>query len=519
MRFCLLFLFVCVITDLNAQVIPVIPLPNSYKKIDASFYLSSHTSLSSNAAASKVAAFFQKELLKHTGIPVGESASANTNSIQFKIDPAIKGYTLSMTERKINLNAGSEDLLFHGMMSMVQIIRKQVSSAQTIELPCWQIKDSPRYEWRGFMLDESRHFSGKEKVMQILDWMAYYKLNKFHWHLTDQPGWRIEIKKYPRLATVGGIGNHNDPKSPAKYYSQQEISEIINYASERFITVIPEIDMPGHATAANMAYPQFSGGGSEKYPEFTFHPAKAETYSYLSDILMEVDALFPSQMIHIGADEVSFGNAGWQGDPDVQRLMRDHKLNDLKAVEEYFVKRIGDSILSRNNKVLAWDEAAGSHLPSDKTIIFWWRQERPEQLKTAISRGYSVVLCPRLPLYFDFVQDSLHQVGRRWQGEFNRLQDVYRYSDELAPISKEHRKQILGIQGNLWTETVQTEERLDYLLFPRISALAEAAWTNENNKNFPEFQKRLGQDLPFYTAEGINFYDPFKPGSTSEQLR
>ncbi|MFP4367730.1 MAG: family 20 glycosylhydrolase, partial [Bacteroidales bacterium] len=171
-----------------------------------------------------------------------------------------------------------------------------------------EIREDPEYGWRGIMLDESRHFFGKDKVKSILDWMVYYKLNRFHWHLTDSPGWRIEIKKYPKLGHVGGIGNHTDPFTPAEFYTQEDIKEIIAYAKERKIVVIPEIDMPGHATAANHAYPEYSGGGSERYPDWTFHPGREGTYQYLTDILREVDALFPSQMVHLGGDEVSCGN-------------------------------------------------------------------------------------------------------------------------------------------------------------------------------------------------------------------
>src|SRR5690606_13307445 len=169
-----------------------------------------------------------------------------------------------------------------------------------IAIPAWEITDQPRYAWRGLMLDESRHFFGKEKVKSILDWMAFYKLNRFHWHLTDEPAWRLEIKKYPLLTLIGGIGSFTDGAAPAAYYTQQQIHEIVAYAAERNITVIPEIDMPGHATAANRAYPEYSGGGTEAHPHFTFNPGKEDTYAYLTDILRETNALFPSQLLHLG---------------------------------------------------------------------------------------------------------------------------------------------------------------------------------------------------------------------------
>jgi hexosaminidase len=359
------------------------------------------------------------------------------------------------------------------------------------------------------MLDESRHFFGKEKVKFLLDWMAFYKLNRFHWHLTDEPGWRLEIKNYPRLSLVGGIGNYLDSTATAQYYTQEDIKEIVAYAAERKIVVIPEIDMPGHATAANKAYPQYSGGGSEKHPDFSFNPGREETYQYLTDILREADVLFPSDMIHLGGDEVSFGNEKWKTDAAVQRLMKKNGLKDLKAVEDYFIQRMADSLFEMNNRILAWDEMAGASLPVDKTLIFWWRHDRPEQLKTALDKGYTTVLCPRLPFYFDFVQDSAHRFGRKWNRLYNSLKEVYSFSAAQTAVAQNKKQLIAGMQANLWTETVSDEQRLDYLLFPRISALAEAAWTEE--KNYAGFLDRLKLHLPLYQKQKIYYYDPFRP--------
>ncbi len=348
-------------------------------------------------------------------------------------------------------------------------------------------------------------------MKEILNWMAFYKLNRFHWHLTDQTGWRMEVKKYPRLTLVGGIGNYSNPNAPAQYYTQDDIREIVRYAAERNIEVIPEIDMPGHATAANRAYPEYSGGGSEKYPEFTFNPGREEVYGYLSNILKETDALFPSQMIHIGGDEVHFGNASWNTDPEIQQLMKDKRLKDLKAVEEYFIRRIADTLTGINNKVLAWDEVAGNNLPVKETIVFWWRHDKPQELQKALDKGYQTVLCPRLPLYFDFVQDSSHNVGRKWQGLYVGLKDVYQFRAEDYVKDTHQRMQVEGIQANLWTEQVSGEENLDYLLFPRIAALAEAAWRAPGGNGFDQFSQRLQGHLSLYRQEGLYYYNPFTP--------
>ena len=369
------------------------------------------------------------------------------------------------------------------------------------------------------MLDESRQFFGKEEVKKILDEMAFYKLNRFHWHLTDEPGWRIEIKQYPRLSLVGGIGNYHNPIAPAQYYTQKDIEEIVAYAAELHISVIPEIDMPGHATAANRAYPEFSGGGSAKHPEFTFNPGKEETYQYLSNILKEIDVLFPSQMIHIGGDEVSFGNEKWKTDPAVQQLMKDQKLTSLEAVEHYFLKRMADSVIKQNNMILGWDEVTASSLPTGKTIVFWWRQEKPEQLKNALEKGYKVVLCPRIPFYFDFVQDSSNLAGRRWPGGlFSSLKGVYDFTVNNLPAGVDKNSPLIeGIQANLWTETVASTQRMYYLTFPRLIALAEAAWTNADKKDFGQFEKRLKTALPLLKAQGIYYFD--NPKQTPEPIK
>jgi len=496
-----------------AQQIPIIPLPNQYSKTVGVFKLTSNTSLIAvEPSSQKIANFLQKELLSCTGIAVSIQSESKLPAITLKLNSKktsnINAYTLEMSPKAIAISASSEEGLFNGVISMLQMARKSPVKDASLSLACWNIEDASRYPWRGFMLDESRHFFGKEKVKSILDWMAFYKLNRFHWHLTDEPGWRLEIKQYPKLGMIGGIGNFTDRNAPAKYYTQEDINEIVNYASERYISIIPEFDMPGHATASNMAYPEFSGGGNEAHPEFTFNPGKTEVYSYLTNIIKEADALFPSQMIHLGGDEVAFGTEKWNTDPDVMKLMQNNGLKDLKEVENYFDRRIADSIIKLNNKVLAWDEASGAGLPVDKTVIIWWRHDKPDQLKVALDKGYSVVLSPRLPMYFDFVQDSTHKFGRKWQGKFNSLDKVYEFSHEQIPETLNKSHQILGIQANLWTETLGTEERLDYLLFPRICALAEAAWTQTNKKDFKEFNVRLKSDIELFRKEGIYYFDP-----------
>lgn len=505
-----------------SQQCPVIPQPLSSTAGKGSFTMTGSTSISSKSEHfDRLAEFLQKELLRHTGIAPGINLPGAGTSIvlEHRKKGEKEAYSIEMDPWRVRISAATEAGMFNGISTFLQLARTAEPREAGLAIACWDIEDAPYYAWRGVMLDESRHFYGMEVVKSILDWMAFYKLNRFHWHLTDTPGWRLEIRKYPKLTLVGGIGNHSNPLAPAAYYTQEEISEIVAYARERHIQVIPEIDMPGHAAAANRAYPAFSGGGSERYPEFTFNPGLDSTYGYLTDILRETDALFPSQMIHLGGDEVHFGNQQWNTDEHVQQLMKKEGLESLKEVELYFIRRMADSVIKLNNRVLGWDEIAGASLPADKTVIFWWRQEKPETLKEGLDNGYSVVLCPRLPLYFDFVQDSIHRSGRRWKGDIVSLQDVYAFSHRQVIPERGKRDQVLGLQANLWTETSKSRERLEFLLFPRISALSEAAWAGPDNKDFNGFTSRLEKHLELYGEAGIYYYNPFSPAAHPEVIR
>lgn len=516
---CLSFLAVSVSAQ---ELCPIIPVPLSHHKLSGEFGLSNKTTIVIKDNSLKpLARYLQKEALKtlDASLVIGTSSSSAIELVLNKVKaPKKEAYALSIKPGKVMISADDPNGIFYGITSLMQIANQSKNSKGVRFLPSWDILDEPKYGWRGMMMDESRHFEGIEKVKSMLDWMAFYKLNRFHWHLTDEPGWRIEIKKYPRLALVGGIGDFFNDTKPAQYYTQEQIKEIVAYAAERYIEVIPEIDMPGHATAANKAYPQYSGGGSPGHPDFTFHPGKNSTYHFLTDILREVNVLFPSGLIHLGGDEVSFGNQKWATDTAVVQLMKDNKLANVKEVETYFMKRMADSLSTLNAKLLAWDEMADVGLNKDQALIFWWRQDKPEQLQKAISNGYKVVLTPRLPFYFDFVQDSTHTYGRKWGKLYNSIKDVYSYT---APVGNADAAKplVLGMQANLWAETVQSTQRFDYLMFPRIAALAESAWSSDETKDFPQFMERLKLQLPLYRRAGLYYYNPFKPLENPEPVK
>ncbi len=425
-----------------------------------------------------------------------------------------EGYHLSVQERSIVVKASTPAGIHYGLGTLAQLLYFNYHEKRPWAIPTCTINDAPRFAWRGLMLDESRHFFGKKKVKELLDLMALHKLNKFHWHLTDEPAWRIAITAYPNLTRIGAKGSWSNPESPPEFYTQEDIREIVSYAAARHIEVIPEIDMPGHASAANRAYPEFSGGGNAEHPAFTFHPGKEETYAYLGTILHEVSSLFPGEYIHIGGDEVHFANKQWAKDPDVQSLMQREGLQDLKAVEYYFLKRMADTVRALGKKVLGWDEIATAGLDKNNAMMMWWRHDKPEVLKDALAGGYQTVLCPRIPMYFDFVQHDTHQYGRRWNG-FGDIAKVYGFPDSLQ-VGLEGNTNVIGIQSCLWTERVATVERFDFMLWPRLSAMSEAAWTRKDVKSYQQFLPRLKSFYQVYDKYGLQYFNLFEPEQTPE---
>lgn len=513
MKFKIVLVFLLFCGSVRAQNVNIIPQPKSVINGTGQFTFSNHSTVGVNdASLLPIARYFQKQVSQSAGFTLAvdnKDAGSVIHLLLTNGDPTAGAYSLKIVANEIIISSSNRDGVFYGMISLLQMIKDQ-PRGESINLSSLTITDTPRYQWRGLMLDESRHFFGMEKVKQILDWMAYYKLNKFHWHLTDAQGWRLEIKKYPKLTLVGGIGNYSDSSADPQYYTQAQIKDIIAYAAERFITVIPEIDMPGHATAANKAYPQFSGGSVEGYPNFTFNPAIDSTYQFLGNIIKETSALFPSKMIHLGGDEVALGVKAWSLNPSIAGFMQKNNFADVGELERYFFKRVADTALNAGNKILAWDEATGTNLPADKTIIFWWRQNLPGQLHLAVQKGYQVVLCPRLPMYFDFVQDADHISGRRWKGVYNTVGSVYGFPERQLQNNEDlQSKQIIGVQANIWTEMIGSEKRLDFMLFPRIAGLAEAGWTAPELKDEEAFNNRLKASIKIYDAASIYYFNPF----------
>ena len=497
---CLLFL----LPRLYAQ-IPLFPTPARHSAQKGNFTIHSQTTIEGQGEHTRQLAEALDKELQAIRLPQKE----NKNAIKFILTPATEqpkdGYRLHVTPESVTLEAASPSGLFYAKESLLQLARAGKGT-----LPTCCIEDAPRYAWRGFMLDESRHFFGKEKVKQYLDIMATLRMNIFHWHLTDEQGWRIEIKQYPKLTTIGATGNWHNPQAPAAFYTQNDIKEIVDYAAQRHIMVIPEFDMPGHASAAGRAYPEISGGGEGQWQHFTYHPCKEETFQFIGNVLDEIIALFPSPYIHIGGDEVHFGNQSWFTDPQIQQFITDNNLKNELGLEHYFIRRVADMLTQKGKTMIGWDEIVDSGVSPDQAIVMWWRHDKPSQLVKALEQGFRVIMTPRRPLYGDFVQYGTHTVGRTWSG-YNPIEDVYRFPDPIIHFTKNHEDQIIGLQLNIWTERIAHPNRLDFMVFPRLVAVAEAAWTPARSKECSLFMQKLPHFLHYLDTSGIYYFNPFHP--------
>lgn len=378
-----------------------------------------------------------------------------------------EAYVLEIKKNRIVVRSSDEAGRFYAQQTLAQL-----SSADVMY--CGVIKDAPRYEWRGFMLDEARHFFGKEQVKEILDLMARYKLNRFHWHLSDDQGWRVEIKAYPELTKIGAVGDYTDANAEAKFYTQNDIREIVAYAAERHIEVIPEIDMPGHASAFNRTFPDLAFGSR------TVNPENEKLYEVLNQIIKELADIFPGRYLHIGGDEVS--GEGW------------------KERQKGFELRHSAAVRAAGKTPIVWDDAIDSDLDPETTIIHWWRADHPESLQKSLENNYQTIISPWDPFYLDYIQDKNCKEGHlAWKQYVNGLDEIYNY-----PLSADEH--IIGVQANLWTERVVTSDRLDYMVFPRLIALAEKAWSSSLDYN--DFLQRLETEFKYLDSLGVYYYDP-----------
>ena len=511
------FLVLLFHTAFSQNPLPLIPQPSSIEMKKGSFVLNKETVIQADATMFE-AQYLQQAIKQQTGLDlkiVAASIHPNKISLSHSVDVHNnkEGYGMMISIKNIAIYAEHPEGFFYGIQTLLQLLPSETK--KTINVPCLVISDEPKYVWRGMHLDCARHFFPVDFIKKYIDELALYKMNTFHWHLTDDQGWRIQIKQYPKLTEVGAwrngstVGHYRehvfDTVRYGGFYTQEEIKSVIAYASERHITIIPEIEMPGHAVAALAAYPQYSctGGPFEVAKQWgvlddVFCP-KAETITFLENILDEVIALFPSTYIHIGGDECP--KTRWKKCPRCQALIKEKGLKDEHELQSYFVQTIEKYVNSKGRKIIGWDEILEGGLAPNAAVMSW---RGTEGGIAAAQQHHEVVMSPGSHCYFDHYQGDPKNEPLAIGG-YTPVEKVYSFNPSPAKLTPEEATYILGGQANVWTEYINTPAQVEYMVFPRIMALSEALWGTANPANYADFQNRLLQQLPSLDQKAINY--------------
>ncbi len=510
--FLILVSFSAAFADVN-----VVPLPNYVQISDTNaFNIDSNTTI---VASDKLAAITKQldgYLSPALGYHLAVKKNVHPNSICLGIvddnELGDEGYCLEVKTNGVSITANTSAGLFHGIQTLRQLLPYYIFSRDKIsdvkwEIPCLVIRDVPQFRWRGMHLDVSRHFMSVEFVKKYIDLLAIHKMNRFHWHLTDDQGWRIEIKKYPKLTSVGAwrdksqISPQRQPlvyenKHYGGYYTQEQIRDVVQYAKERFIEVVPEIEMPGHCAASVAAYPELSCRGEEgsvmtKWGSTldVYCPGKEEVFNFNQNVLAEVMQLFPYEYIHIGGDEVRKNR--WRECPLCHARMKQESLQDVNELQSYFIKRIEKFLTTNNRKLIGWDEILEGGLAPEATMMCW---RDAKYAVEAVRQGHDVVMSPTSHCYFDYYQGD-KAIEPLAFDRFLPLSKVYDYNPVPAELTAEQVRHVLGVQANLWTEFVPTQKQAEYMAYPRGCALSEVGWTQPEKKNYDNFLLRLHEHL------------------------
>lgn len=436
--------------------------------------------------------------------------------------PTKEAYTINIDQDRVNISANTNSGIFYACQTLLQLAPTSVFNNAVpknyFSFPAVTIADAPRFGYRGMHLDVCRHFFPVKFVKKFIDLLALHKFNTFHWHLTDDQGWRIEIKKYPLLTAIGSQrketmeGNYSkkprtfDATPYGGFYTQDEIRDVVQYAQKKFVTIIPEIEMPGHALAALSAYPNLSCDSTKKYEAATtwgvfedvFCP-KEETFNFIDGVLTEVAALFPSEIIHIGGDECP--KTAWKKSEFCQDLMKREGLKNEEELQSYFIRRVEKILASKGKKLLGWDEILEGGLSPTASVMSWRGIQGGID---AAKAGHNVVMTPGTPVYFDHYQAEA-STEPMTIGGLNTLQNVYDYEPLPSELTDEQNKFILGAQGNIWTEYIADPSRVEYMAYPRVCALAEVVWSAKSQKNYPDFMRRLSKHIERLANKNVNF--------------
>ena len=516
--------------SLKAQ--SVIPVPLKMEQGTGCFLLSENTKLYINLQG--LEAQLLENCLQALPVHLKKGKKKDTqNILSLSITeknhqlPSPESYTLSVTPQQILIRATSGAGLFYGMQTLLQLA--QPSGAGSYSIASVEIEDTPRFAYRGLMLDVSRHFSTKEFIKKQIDALAYYKINRLHLHLTDAAGWRLEIKKYPLLTEFaawrtdptwkqwwnGGrkYVRFDAPGAYGGYYTQDDIREILEYARQHYITVIPEIEMPSHSEEVLAAYPQLSCSG-EPYKNSDFCVGNEETFTFLENVLTEVMELFPSEYIHIGGDEA--GKSAWKTCPKCQKRMKDEHLANVDELQSYLIHRIEKFLNNHGRHLLGWDEILQGGIAPNATVMSWRGEEGGI---AAVTSGHRAIMTPGAYCYLDSYQDAPYSQPEAIGG-YLPLKKVYSYNPVPASLTAEQAKLVYGVQGNLWVEYIPTPEHVEYMIYPRILALAETAWSAPERKSWPDFHTRALSAVADLQAKGYHPFDLKKEiGSRPESLQ
>ncbi len=517
------------------QSLNIIPEPAKVEVKDGSFSMTNHTTVFySQKDLIKSTSFLNNYLKEYYGfiLPVQNKEMYPEGKISLQLDSkkvnVQGGYLMKVDANSISIIGNDEQGVFYGIQTLIQLLPAEKSNSLKIQ-QC-NIVDSPRFAYRGLHLDCGRHFFSVDFIKQYIDFIAMHKMNTFHWHLTEDQGWRIEIKKYPKLTQIGGcrngtiIGHHpgtgNDDTKYCGYYTQAQIKDIVKYAADRYITIIPEIEMPGHASAAIAAYPQlscfpdsstkiakgvkWSGDSTGKqvqqswgvYPD-VFAPTDY-TFKFLENVLDEVMELFPSKYIHIGGDECP--KIYWKESAFCQQLIKDSGLKDEEGLQSYFIRKIERYLNSKGRSIIGWDEILEGGIAPNATIMSWRGEQGGIE---AAKQHHKVIMTPGGYVYFDHAQNK-HEDSLTIGG-YLPVETVYNYEPLPKELSADEQKYIIGAQANVWTEYMSNPAKVEYMLFPRLEALSEVLWTPKENKNWDDFKNRLQQQYKRYDLWHVHY--------------
>ena len=528
---------VCVALVQAASPLSLIPLPASVQQGSGQFTfpakvqlcVPSYTGDSVKAVAKRWAGNFTKT----TGIKVSVGKKANA-AIQLRLNSGLapEAYDLQVTRERIVIEAARPAGFFYALQTLNQLLPSRAVMAgvkatdvQAWTLPVVTIKDHPRFEWRGFMLDERRHFYGKEEIKKLLDVMAAYKLNRFHWHLTEDQGWRIEIKKYPRLTEVGAWRNSKvlgwgevkpDGQRYGGFYTQKDAREIVRYAQERFIEIVPEVDIPGHSQAAVAAYPEFLSCDPQNKHEVwlwqgvspdVINVSHPQAVQFAKDVIDELTAIFPFRYIHLGGDECPTNK--WEANEACRQQLASIGSKNFRDLQINFYRQLQDHIAqkpaSEQRQLIFWNEVLHGNtrpLGTDITIMAWVGADGAA--KDAAQRGMKTILSPQIPYYINRRQSNLPTEPRSQGHGTETVEAVYNYVP-MAGIPADLQQQYMGVQANFWTEWVEEASVVQYLMFPRLAAVAEAGWTPQQLRKYPDFLERLQAEAKYYELRGVDY--------------